>query len=225
MKCAAVVERLPQIMPDEPKWMTDFEEVQNFLDFHRCRREPSNEKLTKPKKGDENLPTPAVDIQSIRVDDGSAQGIPLADRITEDDRLDVRTSLNRCLSERLYLLVKKRRSEHAWGFPQLSVPDNEDSDKTLRDIALSALQDACGKQMDAFPVGYGPMGHIAYIHKEKIESKNKEGSKVFFFKSQHYEKGKLQLSKKYEEYVWVTKTQLGDYVCPEYNAYLQHMLP
>ena len=214
-KSAAIIERLPMIMPDQPKWSIDFEEMQNQLNFHRYIREPSNRQ--EHNNEDSSIAPTPLKIEDVLVEDGNNIKLHLSPRETEDDANDLRTSLNRCLKERLYLIVKKKnRTEFAWRFP---TSERQEGVK-MRDMALSAAKDAVGKKMDLNPIGFGPMGHMSYLHNDN------SGSKVFFYKSQHYQKRKMNLNvKEYEEFKWVTRTQLGEYLTPAHFEYLQCILP
>ncbi|KAF9937346.1 54S ribosomal protein L17 mitochondrial [Modicella reniformis] len=149
--------------------------------------------------------------------------IDFNDRITDADRKNDVSSLERALQRTLYLIVKKSRDQHAWQFPQGGVRVCEN----LQEAAGRELQEECGKNMDLWYVGRAPIGHYNYSHPkdyQKGSSAIVTGTKVFFMKA-HIFAGQVQVDNmEIVDFAWVTKQEMKDYVSPEYYEAVKDML-
>lgn len=122
-------------------------------------------------------------------EDAFASQFKTAPRRTAADEKKDTSTLQRALDRRLYLLVKT--SEKKWDFP--SAEYNPGSDATLRAVAERACPKIEGK---VYFVGNAPVHHLG---------------DVFMFRAQLV-KGDVSAS---EEHVWVTKSELPQFMDPE----------
>ncbi|KAI9916075.1 hypothetical protein PsorP6_006905 [Peronosclerospora sorghi] len=217
---AGVLERLPVVQPDVKDWEMDFEMIQHEKALREDQRleddfwvlEPGTRHITP-----EEAPWPNEEDDPEEV---IGAGFHLAPRETEDDANNNRKSLNRALKGRLFLLVKNDEKEikYPWFFP---VGEKLDTEK-MRDAALRHVCKTAGDKLQATPVGFGPMGYVKYLHEEGGEY---DGTKIFFYKSQHFDGDVCLNQKKASDYLWVTRTELSEYLDPEIAEYVQKMVP
>ncbi|XP_008233590.1 PREDICTED: 39S ribosomal protein L46, mitochondrial [Prunus mume] len=143
-----------------------------------------------------------------------------APRITEADKMNDRKSLQRALDRRLYLLLygntDRSAGKSVWHFPEKFYQ----SEETLRKCAESALKSILGDLSHTYFVGNAPMGHMATQSTEDVP--DSPYVKQFFFKSQVIATNKFNI-KKCEDFVWVTKDELLEYL-PEKAEFLNKMI-
>ncbi|RLN93187.1 hypothetical protein BBJ28_00003001 [Nothophytophthora sp. Chile5] len=145
-------------------------------------------------------------------------GFHLAPRETEDDANNNRKSLNRALKGRVFLLVKNEAAKFPWFFP---VGEKQAAEK-MRDAALRLVSETVGDELVANPVGFAPIGYVKYLHEGDSEF---DGTKVFFYKSQVLD-GDVQLNEqKASDYLWVTQSELAEYLDPEIADYVKKIVP
>ncbi len=161
-------------------------------------------------------------------------------RTTRADERDNRTSLNRKLDERLYLLVRSDDTGGRWTFPgrgaEVPVPEPMVVDHTrrsarrdrvittrgtLRDAALQDLSEQCGKPLERAITpqnGGAPVGFNWRVFSEDEQQRTGAfGEKVFYFKAQIFEqhgkaKPRVKVSGKDGEHVWVTRAEFPEYL-------------
>jgi len=170
---------------------------------------------------EELFTTKEEEIQTETLEEVKARLEKMSPRITKDDELDNRKSLNRKLAQRLYLIVKKPRTEHAWQFPQ----GGREPGETMRQCCERELKEECGKKLRVYYGSNAPAAFYSYVYpKEAQEKYNAHGAKVFFYHAQ-YLGGSLELDKnELTDYLWVTKAEVEDYFSPEFNELAQKML-
>ncbi|KFP83036.1 PREDICTED: 39S ribosomal protein L46, mitochondrial, partial [Apaloderma vittatum] len=135
-----------------------------------------------------------------------------APRVTDADKNNNRTSLDRRLDSNLMLLVKQKiGSQELWLLPQAEWQPGE----TLRSTAERAMATFLGDDIQAKILGNAPYGIYKYKFPKAIRTENNVGAKVFFFKAFLQSSGLSQVKLK-EDYLWVTKDELGDYLKSEY---------
>ncbi|KAJ1179916.1 hypothetical protein NDU88_005147 [Pleurodeles waltl] len=136
----------------------------------------------------------------------------LAPRVTEADAKNDKTSLNRKLDTNLILLVKERLgSEDSWLLPQTHWQQGE----TMRQTAERALFTVSGGNLQVRFLGNAPCGFYKYRFPKTSRTEDNIGAKVFFFKA-CLQNGDLATTMKKENFVWVSKSELQDYLNPAY---------
>ncbi|KAL8197568.1 UNVERIFIED_CONTAM: hypothetical protein K2H54_032941 [Gekko kuhli] len=143
-----------------------------------------------------------------------------APRITDADKDDDRTSLNRKLDQNLLLLVKQKvGNQEIWLLPQAEWQAGE----TLRATAERVLAELSGRHWEAKFLGNAPCGFYKYKFPRVVQTDTGVGAKVFFFKAllQH---SQLPLPKGKLDHVWVSKEELVDYLKPEYHSQVSQFL-
>ncbi|GAA5988574.1 hypothetical protein JCM10908_003626 [Rhodotorula pacifica] len=87
------------------------------------------------------------------------EGAPeFLERENEADRNGDVRSLERKADRTLYLLLQKKRADHAWQFPQGGV----EADESLVEAAKRELVEETGPNVDVWPVGRVPAGAFSY---------------------------------------------------------------
>jgi len=142
--------------------------------------------------------------------------------ITEADKRNDRKSLYRALTDRLYLIVKKNRPEHFWQFPQGDYEEKHGN--SLRKTAEKSLEKICGDDLSVWWTGHGPMAYWRYDLPSQYQKKySATETKVFYFRSTFLD-GKVNLSPDIKDYLWVTKSELKDYLDPDLFQYFFRVL-
>ncbi|NXJ62803.1 RM46 protein, partial [Rostratula benghalensis] len=135
-----------------------------------------------------------------------------ASRITDADKNNNRTSLNRKLDSNLMLLVKQKiGNQELWLLPQVEWQPGE----TLRSTAERAMATFLGDHIQAKILGNAPHGVYKYKFPRVIRTEDNIGAKVFFFKA-FLQSDDLAQAEPKQDYLWVTKDELGDYLKSEY---------
>ncbi|KAG0641629.1 50S ribosomal subunit L30 [Tuber brumale] len=143
-------------------------------------------------------------------------------RTTQADIENNTKRLDRKMNRTLYLVVKKKRDQHAWRFPQSRLGGKWEH---LRWGAQRTLLEAAGPNMNTWFVGSAPIG----LHKYKYPSghaQNQVGKKVFFMKARILA-GQADLTNNkqdLEDFQWLTKDELREVVGSRYYKAVQHML-
>lgn len=148
-------------------------------------------------------------------------GFHLAPRETEDDLTNNRKSLNRALKGRVFLLVKNAApdAKYPWFFPMGEKQDDE----KMRDAAVRHLNKVAGQELEITPVGFAPMGYVSYLHENAADGF--DGTKVFFYKSQVL-RGDVQLNaSEGQDYLWVTRDELVEYLDADIADYVKKIVP
>ncbi|XP_078539300.1 large ribosomal subunit protein mL46 isoform X1 [Lissotriton helveticus] len=136
----------------------------------------------------------------------------LAPRVTEADAKNDKTSLNRKLNTNLILLVKERLgSQDSWLLPQIHWEKGE----TMRQTAERALSTVSGGNLQVRFLGNAPCGFYKYKFPKAARTEDRIGAKVFFFKA-YLQNGDLATTVQKENFVWVSKSELQDYLKPVY---------
>lgn len=147
--------------------------------------------------------------------------INLASRITDADKSNDRTSLNRKLDQNLLLLVKQKIGDNEiWLLPQAEWQEGE----TLRATAERALVTLSeGSLISTKFLGNAPCGVYKYKFPKAARTEDGVGAKVFFFKA-FLQGDHLPLTKEKVDYVWASKGELADYLKPEYHSQVTRFL-
>ncbi|XP_003514322.2 39S ribosomal protein L46, mitochondrial isoform X1 [Cricetulus griseus] len=141
-------------------------------------------------------------------------------RVTEADKKNDRTSLNRKLDRNLVLLVREKLGDQElWMLPQVQWQPGE----TLRGTAERILATLSENSMEAKFLGNAPCGHYKFKLPKAIRTESDIGVKVFFFKALLLTGDVPQTGKK-SHHVWASKEELGDYLQPKYLAQVRRFL-
>lgn len=144
----------------------------------------------------------------------------LTPKLTRADVNDDFKSHHRQLGDHLYLIVKKKRENHAWQFLQGIRTRNE----TIRETAERQCK-KLGGNIKVYMTGNMPLGYMKYDYIDK-KPLNKRGAKVFFLKA-HYIEGspdfkntdknwnklpKWAKGHDIEDFLWLNKRALEQYL-------------
>eukprot|EP00981_Chlorochromonas_danica_P013884 scaffold7012_cov166-Ochromonas_danica.AAC.8 len=192
---SVVLHRYPVITPDLEQWEIDFENLKN-------------------KKQEMHGETHEDVLLSLPFEP--------APRVTEADKTDNRRSVERKLQESLFLVVKRNRENYSWQFPQGKWLEGE----TLRQTSERVLKRAIG-EVSYYPIGNFPVGHYLYEYPEEMKQQRKAfGAKIFFHRIGYTSGDDFKFETRlYKDYVWVTRSELGEYFDEETAKYMQFMVP
>uniref|UniRef100_A0A663N615 Large ribosomal subunit protein mL46 n=2 Tax=Athene cunicularia TaxID=194338 RepID=A0A663N615_ATHCN len=184
---------------------------------HEIRKMEEEEQLRKRREStfdDDGAPSQTV-IMAQDLEEKWEQKLlrfEAAPRITDADKNNNRTSLNRRLDSNLMLLVKQKiGNQELWLLPQVEWQPGE----TLRSTAERAMATFLGDRIQAKILGNAPYGIYKYKFPRAIRTEDNVGAKVFFFKA-FLQSSDLSQAELKEDYLWVTKDELGDYLKSEY---------
>nr|XP_025857041.1 39S ribosomal protein L46, mitochondrial [Vulpes vulpes] len=141
-------------------------------------------------------------------------------RVTEADKKNDRTSLQRKLDRNLVLLVKEKLGDQdVWMLPQAEWQPGE----TLRGTAERTLATLSENNLEAKFLGNAPCGHYKFKFPQALRTESSLGAKVFFFKALLLT-GDFSRTSKKDHHVWVCKEELGDYLKPKYLTQVRRFL-
>ncbi|XP_053898086.1 39S ribosomal protein L46, mitochondrial [Malaclemys terrapin pileata] len=227
---ALCLQRLPSITqalsPEEEAMAQLLHQIEveksNFSD-HEIRRMAEEEQLQKRKDNihDEEAVQAIVLAQDLEdAWEQKFQQFKAGPRITDADKRNDRTSLNRKLDQNLMLLVKEKvGNQEVWLLPQAEWQAGE----TLRSTAERALATLSGNCIQAKFLGNAPCGLYKYKFPRAFRTEGSVGAKIFFFKA-FLQSGDLLQAERREDYVWVSKGELGDYLKPDYLKQVNRFL-
>ncbi|GAA5844112.1 hypothetical protein JCM5353_001092 [Sporobolomyces roseus] len=142
---------------------------------------------------------------------------------TEADKKGDVKSLERKADRTVYLLLKKKRSQHQWQFPQGGV----EGDESLVEAARRELVEETGPNMDVWSVGRVPAGAYSYPFPAEHIKKNpgKESARVFFM-PMRVVRGQAVPNQKegLVDYAWLTKEEIKEKVSEDYWNAVEPML-
>lgn len=143
-------------------------------------------------------------------------------RIAEEDT--DQCSLNRCFSERLYF-VCKRKGQKFFEFPWTERKPEE----TLNDTSRRALYSRTSSgNLRYFQNSLGPIGHNQIEYGPKDQEKfGKKGAQVFFQRA-FWTSGNArqhEMPAEVEQYAWVTKDELPEKLNPTLWKSVEDLLP
>ncbi|XP_045645109.1 LOW QUALITY PROTEIN: 39S ribosomal protein L46, mitochondrial-like [Ursus americanus] len=143
----------------------------------------------------------------------------LGAHITEADKKNDRTSLDRRLDRNLVLLVKEKLGDQdVWMLPQAEWQLGE----TLRRTAEQTLATLSENNLEAKFLGNAPCGHYKFKFPQAMRTESSLGSKVFF--KALLLTGDFSQTGKKGHHVWVCKEELGDYLKLKYLAQVKRFL-
>ncbi|GAB5031249.1 39s ribosomal protein mitochondrial [Nannochloropsis oceanica] len=208
---ASIVERLPIIMKEPEAWEAAYMEMQEEIARHG---------KAFPKELD-------VMGQANEMDRPDAEILPelpfkLAPRVTKADRLNDRTTLNRALSERLFLLVKGPITGDRWDLPMAVLgKGGKDGRDSMRRTHEATVGRFLGEKFEAYMPSNAPVGMHWRVPAATAGASsvgaggNVYGEKVFFYRAQHLKGRGRVVEEGVEEFVWVTREEVGEYLPQE----------
>ncbi|NXF01075.1 RM46 protein, partial [Smithornis capensis] len=197
--------------------MAQIELEKSHYSDHEIRKLEEEERLKRRKENlydDDEAPGKTVIMAQDLEDKWEQKFLRFqpAPRITDADKNNNRTSLNRKLDSNLMLLVKQKiGNQELWLLPQVEWQPGE----TLRSTAERAMATFLGDDIQAKILGNAPYGIYKYKFPRAIRTEDNVGAKVFFFKAFLQSSDLSQMEPK-ADYLWVTKNELGDYLKSEY---------
>jgi len=238
---AAIVERVPVVLPEIPEFEKEYlrfcekrdalMEVEQASAAQKRVDEEMKLRAKKEKGSGKKKDAKSAEADKKKKDDKEdeneeqkAKELLDYPRITDADKRNDRKSLYRALENRLYLIVKKKRDSNAWSFPQGGY-EKEDGDH-LRTTAERELKEECGALMNTFFIGNAPLGCYQYPIPRELQKNygQAEKTRVFFYKAR-YLRGPVRLNNaEVTDHLWVTKSELKDYLDPEYYTYMKEVL-
>eukprot|EP01134_Creolimax_fragrantissima_P004240 CFRG4240T1 len=235
LSVGVILERNPTLTPEPDAFEVEYEEYAERIRLGKSKysmdeldRIKLNEKLRKEReKSRASLRArgidPGEDSEDEMEDEATDNLFEPASRITEADKKNDYKSTERKLARTLYLIVRdpsKRKDGFDWRFPQ-GVYKTEDT--TLRKAAERVIVETAftnipvnGKQNNIYFIGNVPSGHMEYAYPERYTAEDgTKAADVFFYRAQWFDHS-VELSKKYRDYMWVTKNELQMRVNPKY---------
>ncbi|KAI9293934.1 hypothetical protein K502DRAFT_305610 [Neoconidiobolus thromboides FSU 785] len=128
------------------------------------------------------------------------------ERISEADKKNDIQSLERKLSDKLYLVIKNKQ-ENQWVLPVKQVDDNQID--SLQGFAKELMKAQFGDNLDLFWVGKAPIGVI---------------NQTTFFMKAHILAGKIEEKEKDIEYAWLSKQEIEVKMDKEYFNKIKDLL-
>ena len=182
---AALIERTPQLTPDP----TEIEQAQlayeeTFQGLHKVY--PSS--LTSAEEGPD-AQRARLRMEALVEKEGSREG--------SGDREGDEASLDRRLTQRLYLLV--RDVDGTWRFPQRVW---EGTPESARDGLQAAIEAECGESLAVHQVGNAPLGHLEVSG----------GDATLFLWRFLYVSGQVDPEWSGLQHAWLTKDELAERV-------------
>ena len=179
-RLAALIERSPQLTPDP----TEAEELQQA--FHaaqhvRQRKYPAV--LTAAEEGPDQERA-RQRMEAIVEEEGSREG--------DGDRSGDMRSMDRCLAQRLYLLVQV---DGQWELPQMEWQPPE----SARDGLRRAIEARCGGELNVHQMGNAPLGHVELSG----------GTRLFLWRFLYVSGDVVSPG---DDYAWVTQQELAERV-------------
>ncbi|XP_009070479.1 PREDICTED: 39S ribosomal protein L46, mitochondrial [Acanthisitta chloris] len=216
--------RLPRVTQEMEKeeeevaaLMAQIEQEKSCYSDHEIRKLEEEEQLKKRKESlyDDDEGSGKTLIMAQDLEDKWEQKLlqfKAAPRITDADKNNNRTSLDRKLDSNLMLLVKQKiGNQELWLLPQVEWQPGE----TLRSTAERAMATFLGDHVQAKILGNAPYGIYKYKFPKAIRTEDNVGAKVFFFKA-FLQSSDLSRAEPKADHLWVTKNELGDYLKSEY---------
>ncbi|KAF9228767.1 hypothetical protein BS17DRAFT_772486 [Gyrodon lividus] len=162
-------------------------------------------------------PNEAAELMEIAMRDEVDESMP---RVHDADTKNDLKSLNRRGQRNLYLLLKTQEDgKDVWRFPQGSV----EKDEFLHVAAHRRLDAECGRHMDTWIVSRNPVG-VHHPVKPAVTAEDTKDDVVFFYKA-HILAGQVRPDpKRYQDFAWLTKGEIGQRTDENYWLGVKDML-
>jgi len=220
---AVLIERKPILCPELNDLQKEFKEYLSAVEFERGLKNETEIKLEKEKaalKQKKDLDIDVATIQStqdlIDAYKEEFRQFKPADRLTDADKSNDVTSLQRKLDKRLVFVLKQELGDKSFYIlPQGKRAEGE----TLRQCADRVLKEKCGQDIKARIFGNAPCGFYKYKYPKSLRSEASVGAKVFIYFAR-YSSG--QVTGEGVDFKWLDKPEL-DKVLPD--QYKKSVLP
>lgn len=250
-RVAALVERLPIVMPDVEPWEEAYYELQQ-------RRSDRQKEYPAPlwqreEDSQDDFEEDADSEQAAKNQEEDGIVWEPASRVTEADEKDDRTSLFRALPHSLFLIQRTSDTDlriggGEWRFVLGDMPSAASGEEEMESMSERAIRhvdeqvvhgetDEDGNSMLAkmesmsengvqlFSVSNAPIGFLPVPYSEEHQKqKDAYGAKVFFYRSQLLSTDVTTAEFGGDDCLWVTKDELGDYFDEDCCKYLRQML-
>ncbi len=189
LRVGVFVERIFKVLPRPPEWQVRYDHY----------------KIAKKRELFSIFPA-----EMREPDDGESPYKVTIPMETEADKQNDRKSMDRKITESLYLLVKSKDGK--WTFPEWEFDAQKDKN-SLRLCAEKNLDKTIGPSFKSHVLSSSPCGHIEMTYQAPKGAFI--GSRTFFLHSV-YLKGQMKLdSALYSDYLWVTKDEMKEYLSPQ----------
>ncbi|EGD80470.1 hypothetical protein PTSG_13142 [Salpingoeca rosetta] len=194
---------------DEEKSAVSFEEYLQMLveqEGGSKKKKKSKKSNQKQEQGEEQDSSAATATEQAAVDASDTAPVEFepAPLETEDDRAHNTKSLNRCLSSKLYLLIKTKQSD-VWHFPQLPLT-NEESIRACAENAMATVNGDTTGDFETYFIGNAPCYHTVN------KSSNDAPDEYTFYLRCMLVQGAYAPTADVTDYAWVPETELQDYI-------------
>lgn len=175
-------------------------------DVRHNRERRTKQEVTLPKSSE------SESLSGANNEDDVSRPVVPNSRITDADRENDTTSLERQLSSTLYLIVKNAAGK--WAFPSFSVPLDSEAKKPLHITAEAGLRELGGPNINTWTVSNTPAGVLG------------DAQATEFMIKSHIVSGRfvLQPQKQYDAFAWLTKSEIQQRVEEAYFKELSCIL-
>ena len=205
LSAGVIVERTPVVMPDPEDWELAMWELQAKLEVYDGFEYP--ERVGGGTSAEAEASAPRKEIpEELRA---------LMNRETDADRAGDARSLERCLAEALFLVVRDS-ADGPWRLPRGALGDD-----FLREACEGVLASECGSELYTYLLGNGPVG--------VWDAPGADGGldRTFFMKAivvDLYNSGPVDAALTHD-HKWITKAELPDHIDDgDYLDFLQKLL-
>jgi len=212
---SVVIERLPVVIDDPLPWEKDYYDLRDMLDTYG---KDFPEELGIIDPGHDN-PSEEELLAEL-----AESGFVPAPRITEADKTGDRKTMERALSESLYLMISLAKPRPGpmgrWGFPQGLLKPEENMRQAAERVAIEQL----GQKMELFWLSNAPDGWTYHVFNEALRAKaNAYGEKVWFYRAELIG-GQPVIHSRIQDHAWAKRSEFEDYVPKDLAGYLQQVL-
>jgi 8-oxo-dGTP pyrophosphatase MutT (NUDIX family) len=216
IRVMTVVERLPIVTPDMPKWEKDYEDLRDYLDcFGRVY--PAEAGIMEPE-GDDPGDDYYTDEELFAM---LPEGLKPAPRITEADESGDDQTLNRKLMHKIFLLIQ--RKDGFWTFPSTLAK----KDETLLQAAKRAVKETAGPQLELYCPSNCPIAvKMIVFSEEERNAREYYGEKTFLYRVQRDDGDATMKTLNPDEvldYGWLTKDEVLQRV-PNFEMKFYHYM-
>jgi hypothetical protein len=217
IRVMTVVERLPIVTPDLPKWEKDYLDLRDYLDCYG-KVYPEEAGIMDPE-GDDPGDDYYTDEELFAM---LPEGLKPAPRITEADKSGNIHTQDRKLMHKLFLLIQGK--DLRWTFPSALVR----TDETLLQAAKRAIVETAGPQLELYCPSNCPLAvrMNVFPHNERTVA-NYYGEKIFLFKVQRDDGDATMKTfnrNAVVDYGWLMKDEVMERVHKSETIFYRYML-